>query len=53
MQSLSKLAVTAFFVWMSTVVLTSFKPDTNMKASRYLGNLSTSYDCDQQVEDAQ
>lgn len=52
MQVLIKLAVTAFFVWLFSVAVTSFKPDANMRASQHLGNLSTSYDCDQQGDAA-
>lgn len=48
MQVLIKLAVTAFFVWMFTIAVTSFKPNTNMRALGHLENLSSSYDCDQQ-----
>lgn len=53
MQVLIKLAVTAFFVWLFTIAVTSFKPDANMRASRHLGNLSASYDCDQQEAGAE
>lgn len=52
MHLIFKLAITAFYAWMLTVVITSFKPDANMKASRYLENLSASYDCDQQGDDS-
>lgn len=52
MQVLIKLAVTAFFVWLFSVAVTSFKPGANMRASLHPENISTSYDCDQLGEAA-
>jgi hypothetical protein len=52
MNAFLKLAVTAFYIWMFTVAVTSFKPDANMKASRHLGNVSASYLCDLSGDDA-